>query len=126
MKEPIRASDADTIDKLQAEIGRLQASQKMMRDANAAVRSGDDAALQAMGFSEEHIAELKQRDLAGRTAFPDYALRNNNNSIRYLRRCMEESKTRAAPPAKFPDLEMTPARGAQAPAICGSAPLHRD
>lgn len=80
----------DSIEKLQADIERLQASQKMMRDANAALRKGDDKSLRAMGFSEEHIADLKERNFAGRAGFPNYALRNNNSSIRFLNKRMKE------------------------------------
>ncbi len=94
MKASIHSSLVpDSIEKLQADIERLQASQKMMRDANAALRKGDDESLRAMGFSEEHIADLKERKLAGRAGFPDYSLRNNNSNIRWLKelkRRMEE------------------------------------
>lgn len=81
-------SDADAIAKMQVEIDRLQASQKMMRDANAALSKQDDAALRSMGFSDDHIADLKIRSSRGRTGFPDYALRNNDMNIRCLKRCM--------------------------------------
>ena len=81
-------SDLDSIEKMQAEIDRLHASQKMMRDANAALTKQDDAALRSMGFSEHHIADLKIRSSRGRTGFPDYALRNNDINIRWLKKCI--------------------------------------
>lgn len=81
-------SNLDAIAKLQAEIDRLQASQKMMHDANAALVKQDDDALRSMGFSEEHISDLKIRSKAGRTGFPGYALRNNDSNIRCLKKCM--------------------------------------
>lgn len=49
MKQPIRSSDPDAIEKLEAEIERLKASQKMMRAANTALRKNDDNALRALG-----------------------------------------------------------------------------
>jgi hypothetical protein len=86
-------SNLDAIEKLQADIDRLQASQKMMRDANAALTKQDDAALRLMGFSEDHISDLKIRRSAGRTGFPDYAIRNNDSNIRCLKRCMATLQT---------------------------------
>ncbi|WP_321959577.1 hypothetical protein [Burkholderia cenocepacia] len=96
MKQPIRPSESDTIEKLEAEIDRLKASQKMMRAANTALRKGDDNALRALGFSEEHIAELKQQDFVGRVGFPQSALRNNNADIRRLKKRINELQTREA------------------------------
>ena len=88
-------SNPDAIAKLQAEIDRLQASQKMMRDANAALAKQDDAALRSMGFSEDHICDLKIRSSAGRTGFPDYSIRNNDSNIRSLKKCMAALQDRA-------------------------------
>lgn len=88
-KAPTRVSESDTIEKLKADIEQLQVSQKMMRDANAMLRKGDGAALRAMGFSLEHIAELKKRG-----GFKDYALRNNKSSIRRLKKLLDELTTR--------------------------------
>ena len=89
MKVPIHSPNSDAIEKLQVEINRLQDSQKIMRNANAALRNGDDSALRSMGFSEEHIADLKERYFSGRVGFPDYAFRNNSSNIRSLKKCMQ-------------------------------------
>ncbi|AUT76819.1 hypothetical protein C2L64_52510 (plasmid) [Paraburkholderia hospita] len=96
MKQPMRPSESDAIEKLEAEIERLKASQKMMRAANTALRKGDDNALRALGFSEEHIGELKTKDFAGRVGFPQSALRNNNADIRRLKKRIAEVQTREA------------------------------
>ncbi|MCS6429187.1 hypothetical protein [Burkholderia thailandensis] len=96
MKQLMRPSEPDAIEKLEAEIERLKASQKMMRTANTALRKGDDNALRALGFSEEHIAELKKQDFAGRVGFPQSALRNNNADIRRLKKRIAELQTREA------------------------------
>lgn len=87
--------DIDALEKLHAEINRLQASQKLMRDANRALIREDDVALRSMGFSEEHIAELKFRLSTGRRAFPDYLFRNNENDIRSLKKCLVQITERA-------------------------------
>lgn len=91
-------SNLDAIAKMQAEIDRLHASQKMMRDANAALTKQDDAALRSMGFSEDHITDLKIRCSRGRTGFPDYALRNNDINIRCLKRCIAVLQERQRSP----------------------------
>jgi urocanate hydratase len=96
MKQPMRPSEPDAIAKLEAEIERLKASQKLMRTANTALRKGDDNALRVLGFSEEHIAELKKRDCAGRVGFPQSALRNNNADIRRLKKRITEIQAREA------------------------------
>lgn len=95
MKSRIRSSDPEAIDKLQTEIHRLKASQKMMRDANAALLRGDDQALRALGFSEEHIAELK-REVAGQIGFPESAFGNNDRDIRHLKRRIAKQAAREA------------------------------
>ncbi|WVK06404.1 hypothetical protein AB8807_22220 (plasmid) [Xanthomonas campestris pv. olitorii] len=94
MNQLIRSSDPGAIEKLEAEIERLKASQKMMRAANTALRKNDDNALRALGFSEEHIAELKTQDFAGRVGFPQSALRNNNADIRRLKKRIAELQAR--------------------------------
>ena len=91
MKSPT-GTIQDAIEKLQAEIDRLNASSKMMRDANFALANRDDAALRAMGFTDAHIADLLMRVGCGRTGFPDYALRNNDSNVRLLKKCMAELK----------------------------------
>lgn len=96
MKAPVHSPNPDAIEKLQVEINRLRASLKMMRNANAALCNGDDAALRSMGFSEEHIADLKERHFAGRVGFPSYAFRNNNSNIRSLKKWMEGLRAQKA------------------------------
>ena len=90
MKQPILSSATDSIEKLEAEIERLKASQKMMRAANTALRKNDDNTMRTLGFSEEHIAELKIQDFAGHVGFPPSALRNNNADIRWLKKRIAE------------------------------------
>ena len=94
MNRDTYVSTLNAIAKMQAEIDRLHASQKMMRDANTALTKHDDAALRSMGFSEDHIADLKIRSSRGRTGFPDYALRNNDINIRCLERCIAALQNR--------------------------------
>lgn len=79
-----------TVDDLKAEIVRVEASSKTMRDANKALREQDYATLRRMGFSDAHVEELKLRVQRGRDGFPDYALRNNDSTIDRLRRGIAE------------------------------------
>jgi len=96
MKASITSPMSDAMEKLQVEINRLRASLKMMRNANAALCSGDDAALRAMGFSEEHIAYLKERHCSGLDGFPKYVFRNNYSNIRSLKKCMQKLMVQTA------------------------------
>lgn len=73
---------------------KREAAQERMKKANAALRKGDDAALRAMGFSDERIAQLKKPDFAGRTGFANYELTNNNAEIRRLKQRVEELQSR--------------------------------
>ncbi|MHC8297665.1 hypothetical protein [Pseudomonas sp. LB3P58] len=64
-----------------ADIQRLQQANVLMRAANQALVQGDDAALQALGFSASHIAELRQRG-----GFRASAIGQNTRMISRLRR----------------------------------------
>ncbi|HEF4763178.1 TPA: hypothetical protein SAN82_005656 [Pseudomonas putida] len=63
-----------------ADIQRLQQANVLMRAANQALVRGDDAALQALGFSAPHIAELRQRG-----GFRASAIGQNTRMISRLR-----------------------------------------
>lgn len=55
MSKPVRSSSVPT------DIARLEQANAMMRSANLALARDDFATLAALGFSHEHIGELKQR-----------------------------------------------------------------
>ena len=44
-----------------------------------------NAKLREMGYSDSNISELRKPDFCGRIGYPDYALQNNNASIRRIK-----------------------------------------
>ncbi len=86
----VSSDDPDAVAKLQEELAGLVQKQERMKAANHALRRGDDAALQALGYSDAQIAELKLADFCGRTGYPDYALKNNNANIRRVQQRIAE------------------------------------
>ncbi|MCW0009872.1 hypothetical protein [Burkholderia pseudomallei] len=67
-------------DAIRFEIARMQSANDLMRAANKALAKGDDAALADMGFSPEHIDELRKNG-----GFPSTSIGNNTRMITYLR-----------------------------------------
>lgn len=87
--QAIFSDDPSATEKLEAKIERLEKQQELMREANKAIRKGDDAALKDLGFDEARIAQLKTPDFCKRVGFPDYALTNNSANIRRLKQRLE-------------------------------------
>ena len=56
-----------------------------MQAADICLRTGDDQALQALGFSVAHIADLRGRPIGATAGYPAYALRNVRKTVRWLR-----------------------------------------
>ena len=99
----IKSSDSDAIEKLQAKLAKLEASQELMKAANAIVRKKkltDDEKIKQLaelpGISEKAAKELLQPDFCGRIGFPDYTLKNNNANIRTAKQRLERLKKLAA------------------------------
>ncbi len=67
-------------DVIRFEIARLQSANVLMRAANKALAKGDDAALVDMGFSLEHIDELRRTG-----GFRSTSIGSNTRMITYLR-----------------------------------------
>ncbi|WP_205191579.1 hypothetical protein [Burkholderia sp. LMG 13014] len=67
-------------DAIRLEIARLQWANALMRAANKALAKGDNAALIDMGFSHEHVDELRKN-----SGFPSTSIGNNTRMITYLR-----------------------------------------
>jgi len=67
-------------DAIRFEIARLRSSNALMRAANKALEKGDDAALVNMGFSPEHVDELRTNG-----GFRPTSIGNNTRLITYLR-----------------------------------------
>jgi hypothetical protein len=83
------ASELDLIGKLEKEMDRITQAQKVMRTANRALRTGNDALLRELKFSGEHIAELKRCADSGLDGFPPCVFRNNKNLIAYIKRTID-------------------------------------
>lgn len=67
-------------DAIRTEIARMHSANALMRAANKALAKGDDAALIDMGFSPEHVDELRKSG-----GFPSTSIGNNTRMITYLR-----------------------------------------
>lgn len=84
-REQIKSDDEDAIEKLEEKLEKLKDMQESMKAANKAIRMKDvkkgDGLLKDMGYTDEHIKELRTPDFCGRIGYPDYALQNNNANI---------------------------------------------
>jgi hypothetical protein len=85
----ISSDDPQAVEKLQAELAKLEKLQDTMKKANALVRKQDREGLAALGFSETRISQLFTPDFCGRIGFPDYALTNNGANIRRIKQRIE-------------------------------------
>lgn len=88
----ISSEDPAAVDKIGAEIAKLEALQERMKAANAAIRkhkkAGPEAqvaALVELGFDETQAAGLLKPDFCGRVGFADFQLTNNGANIRRLK-----------------------------------------
>lgn len=73
---------------LREDLARAEAAHRTMQAADVCLRSGDDDALLALGFSIDHIADLRRRAAGTTVGYPAYALRNAKDTVRWLRRCL--------------------------------------
>lgn len=84
-REQIKSDDEDAIEKLEEKLEKLKDMQESMKAANKAIRMKDvkkgDGLLKDMGYTDEHIKELRTPDFCGRIGYPNYALQNNNANI---------------------------------------------
>jgi prefoldin subunit 5 len=102
----VSGDDPAAINKLTAELEALQASQLVMKQANAIIRSKaktieqKNTALIALGFSAEQAASIQKPDHCQRIGFASYALTNNNSNIRRVEARIEELMALAARPVQ--------------------------
>jgi hypothetical protein len=105
---PIMSGDGDAVERLKAEIAKLEAFQIGMKAANAAIRkhakAGPDAQVAAMvalgvaGLTEGRARDLLKPDYCGRIGFADYETKNNGANIRRLKGRLEGiSRAKATP-----------------------------
>lgn len=100
----VSSDDPDALAKLQAKLEKLEGRQALMRDANAAIRSGDHDELGRLGLSASVVAGLLTPDYLGRIGFPDYALKNNGAEIRRLKKRIAHLEAVAAAETKTVEL----------------------
>jgi hypothetical protein len=88
----ISSEDPEAVDKIGAEIAKLEALQARMTAANAAIRKhrkagpeAQAAGLVALGFTEKMAGQLLTPDFCGRIGFASYQLQNNGANIRRLK-----------------------------------------
>jgi len=86
----IQSDDPKAIEKLKGKLKALEKSQETMKQANKALRNGDDEALQNLGLNAAQIQEIKKPDFAGRVGFAPYVLSNNNAEIRRTQKRIAE------------------------------------
>lgn len=102
---PIMAGDDDAVERLEAEIRRLEESQALMKAANVAIRKHKKEGLQAqavalveLGFADDQIPELLTPKFGRGQGFASYSLSNNNANIRNKRLRLEQIKRNKAKP----------------------------
>ena len=89
-KAPIKSSDPDAVERLEAKIASYREWQETMKAANAIIRKakGDEekarAGLLKMGISEQNAAQMLTPDYCGRIGFPSWQLSNNLAEIKRL------------------------------------------
>lgn len=76
---------------LDEEISRAEAAYQLMLVADTCLKAGADQLLLLLGFTQQHIADLRSR--AGpRGGYPGYALRNIKQTLRLLRKTRESGQ----------------------------------
>ncbi len=93
---PIMSGDADAVERLREKIAKAEATQELMKKANAAIRkfakagpAVQTAELLALGLPEKMARELLKPDCLRRIGFPDFELKNNNANIRRMKARLE-------------------------------------
>lgn len=106
LKTTIFSDDDNAIEALEAKIEKLTKLQELMKAANKLVKkhkASPDAAipdLVKLGLDEARARTLFTPDFCGRLGFADYALINNNATIRQAKKRIEEIKVRQERQAK--------------------------
>lgn len=91
-KGGISSDDPQAIEKLTAQLEKLEADSIKMKAANKAVRKNDRKALEALGYSEKAIELLFKPDHVGRVGYADFELTGNRANARRIRQRIEVLK----------------------------------
>jgi hypothetical protein len=88
-KGGISSDDPQAIEKLTAQLEKLEADSIKMKAANKAIRKNDREALAKLGYSEKVIEHLFKPDHVGRVGFADFELTGNRANARRIRQRIE-------------------------------------
>ena len=95
----ISGLDPNAVAKMEKELDKRGKAKERMKAANRAVKLKDvekgNAKLREMGYTDSNISELRKPDFCGRIGYPDYALQNNNASIRRIKERIAELKAQS-------------------------------
>lgn len=72
------------IDKIKSDIFRIERANKIMESVNDALDDNDNGRLRKLGFSDEHITDLKDKVAQGQPGFARALFKNNNLVIKQL------------------------------------------
>lgn len=105
--QPIMSGDSDAVERLRAEVAKLERLQDQMKACNAVIRrtakdgpEAQVAALVALGwFGEGRARDLLKPDFCGRVGFADFEIKNNGANIRRLRARLAVVEASKAAPA---------------------------
>lgn len=102
---PIMAGDDDAVERLEAEIRRLEEGHELMKAANVAIRKHKKDGLQAqsvalieLGFTDDQLPEILTPKFGRAQGFASYSLSNNNANIRAKKIRLEQLKRNKAKP----------------------------
>lgn len=94
----ISSDDPAAVEKLRAELMKLEATQEHMKVCNKLVKKGDRAGLAVVLGCEAKASKMFIGDCMGRVGFPSYMLTNNSANIRRIKERIEalEAKSKRA------------------------------
>lgn len=82
---PAATSAPDDVAQLSEELEHAEDVVRLLCIADLCLKKGDDAALYALGFSQDHVADLRSRR-DSRPGYPAYAMRNARWQVQWLRK----------------------------------------
>lgn len=96
---PARVTDEGTQSRLHLQsvesdqLARAESALTKMLEADRLLRRDDVAGLRNLGFSTEHIAELKARAIPGDAGYPKYAVNAARRHLRFVRSTLGRGAT---------------------------------
>lgn len=98
--DAIFSDDPGALEKLKAQVIRLEANQSFMKEANRFIRKKDEAGFLKMEFGTSELwKQLNTPDYLGRVGFASYAFSNNSTSIRRIKQRIQQLELLESRPA---------------------------